>query len=217
MLERNQQLTSQLEELHKTLGPLRQTSYPVAITGLPTNLNDGAQANVVATLLTVQCAKGPFTLNNLNFSVSDSLSWSQQNCQDTTLSIFFPTFVVKKHYPGALGFVEFLQDFKNGSHVFNQYDFPEQHDQLADANIEAITVRYQFRGQDAVLQNNKLIQDTEDNIKEVLVEQQEVQRELAGEGQQTAPSFAIGSKTNKEATSIEIPRKIGQCWEEVGY
>lgn len=207
-----QQIDEQLANLNKNKASLLQANYPVTLTGLPTGVNLGAKTNVIGTLLTVQCAKSTFRLNNLNFSVTGSFAWSPSNCETTTLQIRFPTFSVTKNYAGSQGFVQFLRDFQNGEHRFTANDFPDYGRQLASLGVKDITVRYQFNGQNTVLDNSKQLESTDEALKKAQEEKQTIQTALANLAQQKSLSKLASSAPISSPMTVQIPGKIGLCW-----
>lgn len=149
-----QQIEQRISELQQTSAQLSAMIYPIKITGLPTDLNQDASVNVVSTLLSVECSGETFRLHNLNFSVSGMLNWSSQTCGNTILEIRFPNFTLTKRYPFAEGFLVFARDFRHGTHIFTPSDFPADQDEIKQAGIKTILVRYQLSGVELALENN---------------------------------------------------------------
>ncbi|WP_410497881.1 type VI secretion protein IcmF/TssM N-terminal domain-containing protein [Chitinibacter sp. S2-10] len=216
LAEQSKQAEAKLNELQSTAASLKEQVYPVKITGLPTGLNEGAKANVLATVLSVQCANSPFTLNNLNFSVTDSLNWSQQSCGDATLKIRFPSFSVSKKYPDPQGFLAFLQDFQAGTHTFDATDFPRDKMRLDALNIKQIQVRYQFAGEDAALKNMRQLALIAEENSKALQEKQEAKAMLTNIEQQAFQSKMNGATPGPVPMKVQVPSRIGLCWNEGG-
>ena len=211
--EQIQHNDTRLTELTTTIETLKHTAYPVTVTGLPTSVNDGATANVLGTTLRVQCAGAPFNITNLNFSVSESFSWSQLTCGETTLRIKLPAFTLVKKYPGPQGFVSFLKDFQTGEHALESSEFPLDSAKLDAANVKRITVRYQFSGEAALLNDARQLAHVEEERASAL-KQKEANVALATHDQQ--PSFsskpAVSGGNAETATDVQLPTRIGQCW-----
>ena len=118
---------------------------------LPTNVNIGAKILPSNVMLTLQCAAGMQELDNYNFKATQTFNWTVGGCGDTVLRIFIGPLVLTRVYTGLKGFPEFLEDFKDGEHVFSPADFPDSRDELTHDGVSAIRVRYAFTGQKPVL------------------------------------------------------------------
>ncbi|SMC22808.1 type VI secretion system protein ImpL [Andreprevotia lacus DSM 23236] len=210
--EQEKQAEARAADLKKTADNLRLGAYPIKVTGLPTGVNDGAKANVIGTLLTVQCASAPFNLNNLNFSVSEAFYWSQQTCGDTTLKIRLPSFTITRKYSGPQGFVAFLQEFQNGARVFDASEFPTDKARLDAVNVRQITVRYQFSGEELALKNVRQLATVEEEAAKALQQKQEAKAALNTLDQQAFQSKMQGLSPNAAPLSVQLPGRIGQCW-----
>lgn len=205
---------AQLATLSATADKLRAASYPVTVTGLPSGLNAGAKANVLGTLLTVQCAAGSLRLNNLNFAVAESFNWSQQSCGDTTLQIKLPSFTLTRRYPGPQGFVAFLRDFQKGAHNFSADDFAASKAQLDSVAVSQITLRYRLAGQDLLLKQVAQLAQLEDDIAKAQADKQEATQALAALEQQQTQSKLQGLTVQDGAMTVKVPGRIGQCWND---
>jgi type VI secretion system protein ImpL len=126
-------------------------NYPVTISGLPTGANPEAKTKPHATRLELQCSAGSQTIENLNFPVTKTFTWSPETCGEVTLEIHVADLKLKKKYGGDQAFPEFLQDFRAGQHTFSPDDFPAEKAALERIGIRFIRVQYQFGGQQAVL------------------------------------------------------------------
>ncbi len=126
-------------------------SYTVKISGLPTSSNPEARTKPHATRLELQCSAGPQYIENLNFPVSRTFTWSPETCGEVLFRIDVGDLVLKKKYSGEQAFPGFLQDFRTGEHSFSPGDFPEEQTALEQMGIKYIRVQYQFSGEQAVL------------------------------------------------------------------
>ncbi len=141
-------------------------SYDVYIKALPTDVNVDASFKPHETRLELQCSSGTQKLVNLNYPVDRRFKWQPSSCGDVMLKISIGNLVLTKIYQGYDGFPRFLNDFRDGQHVFYPGDFPEQEEALKRMNIQFIKVQYQFNGSMPVL---RLLQGTPGKIPEKIV------------------------------------------------
>jgi len=120
--------------------------YQVHIKGYPTDTNKGAAQDPYATMLKVDCAPKPLTLENLNYPQETTIDWDPGQCGDTTFTIKFDSFDLTRRYAGGMGFPKFLKAFQYGSKVFEPKDFPDQQQNLELLGITEITVTYSITG-----------------------------------------------------------------------
>jgi len=124
---------------------------PVTVTGLPTDANPDARVKPHLTRLQLQCADGPQTLENLNYPITRVFRWSPGVCGDTILQIEVGRLVLKKPYPGEMGFPSFLMDFPAGKHTFRPHEFPGEGAALKELGIRFIRVNFRFSGEGGVI------------------------------------------------------------------
>ncbi|WAM43636.1 type VI secretion protein IcmF/TssM N-terminal domain-containing protein [Edwardsiella piscicida] len=201
-----------LAELNTAAAALKAKSYPVALTGLPTDVNSNAKAKVVGTLLTMQCTNATLRLNNLNFAVMQSVLWSQQQCGQVTLQIRLPTFTLTRSYPGPQGFVHFLRDFPGGARRFTPADFPVDKSRMAAVGLTQITVRYRIAGQETLLQDAAQLAQAERDIQSAQTRQQQAQQALLTLNRPSASESLPPLDTLPGLTMMSVPERIGQCW-----
>ena len=137
-----------------------QTNYAVQLTTLPVGVNAGAKERPEIVRLGVNCIDKPFELENYNYTSKATIQWSPGSCGDTQLEIVFPEYVLTKKYPGAMGFAHFLNDFRDGTHVFGSGDFPEQKVFMQNSGVTAITVSYTIQGSESVTQLLNAVPET---------------------------------------------------------
>src|SRR5690606_14304648 len=95
--------------------------------------------------LTLQCTNGATVLDNFNFPVSKTFTWSAQSCAETSLEIHFRDMVLQKTYPGPSGFPDFVAAFADGQKTFTPADFPDEAKLMQSHGLEALSVRWQFQ------------------------------------------------------------------------
>ncbi|MCG8342018.1 MAG: hypothetical protein MI684_04175, partial [Chlorobiales bacterium] len=137
-----------------------QTNYAVQLTTLPIGVNTGAKERPEMVRLGINCVDKPFKLENYNYASKATIQWAPGSCGDTQLEIVFPEYVLTKKYPGAMGFAHFLNDFRDGTHVFGSGDFPEQKVFMQNSGVTAITVSYTIQGSESVTQLLNAVPET---------------------------------------------------------
>ncbi len=130
----------------------KKRKYNVKIRAYPTDTNRNAAMRPQSTLLQLQCADRRMRLENFNYPVAQTFTWSPRECGDVTFQISIGNLVLTKTYTGFAAFAKFLHAFKNGSHVFYRKDFPSEAAALKRIGIKYIKPRYQFQGHRAALQ-----------------------------------------------------------------
>jgi type VI secretion system protein ImpL len=142
-----QALTQQQAELEKQIAKLETTTGTVTLTTVPPQTNPDAHVLPESVTLTLQCASGAITLENLNFPNSAVFPWSMATCGDTTLRIRYSGFELTKQWSGAQGFVDFLRDYASGTRRYTPADFPDQKTMMTQANVQWLVVTYRQQGQ----------------------------------------------------------------------
>ncbi len=128
-----------------------QPKYTVRVEALPVNVNQEAQSEPYSATLRLQCAAGQQQLDNYNYPDSRDFVWEPATCGDVTLEIAFREGVLKKTWPGAFGFRDFVRDFRDGREVFVPRDFPDKRTILEGLGVTSIQVSYKLTGAKAVL------------------------------------------------------------------
>lgn len=128
-----------------------RSSYNVKVRAYPTDTNRGAQMRPHATVLEIQCADGSLRLENLNYPVAKTFTWSPGSCGDVNFQIAVGNLLLSRHYSGRYAFARFLHEFKTGQHTFNRKDFPSEEAALRRMGIRYIKAKYQFQGQNDIL------------------------------------------------------------------
>ena len=119
--------------------------YPVGISTLPIQVNEGADVIPHAVFLNLACDDGPIQLENYNFRASRQFDWRMNQCGDVGLTILMPDTRLRYTYKGDMGFPRFLEDFRHGVRIFTPGDFPMQTDLLQSRGISWIRVSYELK------------------------------------------------------------------------
>ena len=146
-----QALTQQQSDLDQQIAKLQATTANVTLTTMPTQTNSDAHRLPESVTLSLQCANGRLTLENLNFPNQTVFPWSLSQCGDTILTIQYADFALTRQWSGARGFIEFLREFSSGKRKYTPADFNAQAVKLQHAGVRWITIGYTQRGQTALL------------------------------------------------------------------
>ncbi|RLB23828.1 MAG: type VI secretion system protein ImpL [Deltaproteobacteria bacterium] len=130
--------------------PVRQT-YTVRITALPVDTNPEASIKPHATHLKIQCSDKTKRIDNFQYPVRKTITWSPASCGDVVLQIDVANLKLVKKYTDYNAFAKFLMDFRSGQKVFKPSDFPEDEAALKRLGIRFIRVNYQFKGHRPIL------------------------------------------------------------------
>lgn len=128
-----------------------QPKYTVRVEALPTDVNPEARSDVNSVSLRMQCAAKPQQLDNYNYRDALDFVWEPATCGEVTLEIAFREVTVRRTWPGAFGFRDFLRDFRDGREVYVPRDFPDKQSILEGLGITHIQVNYNVTGAKAVL------------------------------------------------------------------
>jgi type VI secretion system protein ImpL len=142
-----QALTQQQGELEKQIAKLQATTGTVTLNTVPPQTNPTAHILPQSVTLSLQCASGTLTLENLNFPNSAVFPWSMTTCGDTTLRIHYSSFDLTRQWSGAQGFVDFLREFSSGQRRYTPADFPDQKADMSQADVQWLVVTYRQQGQ----------------------------------------------------------------------
>lgn len=200
-----------LAEVKQKSDALKAQTLLLTITGQPISVNPGAKSKPFGTTLNVQCNAGAHTLNNFNFPTTDSFSWSAETCGEVALQIKAEDLVLSKKYPGALGLIRFLQDFRDGQRQFHADEFPSSATKLRELGISQIGLRYKFEGQEAVLKVAQQLEQLALREKEAKATKQRVQDAQNAKAQQHIEVKLAGS--NEPPMQVSLPNRIGTCWD----
>lgn len=131
---------------------LMNQSYRVFVSSEPTGANQDARVRPHATTLELKCASETITLVNHNYPVDKTFDWAPLACGDVALKIDVGNTVLTKEYKGYLAFAEFIEEFESGQRVFFPREFPVEEWALKGMGVKYITVKYQFKGHQPILE-----------------------------------------------------------------
>ena len=138
------------------------TSHQVRVSATRNSALD-SQINIVEekTEFRLQCGAQTFQISNRP-RASTAVFWSFANCGDVSITVFIScdrscveratavglsvpevsSLPLIKRYPGQSGFLDFIQDFRSGSHEFGKNDLGDSADALRKYHIGAIRAFY---------------------------------------------------------------------------
>ncbi|HET7834587.1 MAG TPA: type VI secretion system protein, partial [Variovorax sp.] len=137
-----QAVEARLAEAKQKADALRAAPLQLTITAQPTGVNPEATVKPYLTTLTLKCAAAAKVINNFNFPVTEQLAWSAAQCGEAALEIRIGDLTLTRRYPGATGVVDFVNEFRDGSHDFGVLDFPQSRAKLEALKVGKISVRY---------------------------------------------------------------------------
>lgn len=164
-------------------------SANLLISARPIGVNPGAKAKPYSVNLSIQCAQEELTLDNFNMETTTSFNWSPDQCGDVTLQIRIDNMLLTRRYPGPMGMARFVGEFIDGERIFTPDDFPQARERLDELNVQTLHVRYDFVGQEALLN----MADHLDYLAET-----------------STPSLSA----TPSRLQVKIPERVGQCWTE---
>jgi type VI secretion system protein ImpL len=128
-----------------------KAQYKVTIKGLPTDANKGASLRPQATHLELQCGDTTQKLDNYQYPVRKTFTWSPDSCGDVLFRIEVGNIELVKRYTGSYAFPKFLLDFKTGQRVFRRQEFPEHEADLKRVGVEYIKANFRFQGNKSII------------------------------------------------------------------
>ncbi len=214
------QLQSQVEQARQQEQAALSETATVSITALPTDVEPPDAPGAYRTLLRMHCAAGDFESNNLNLPVQGSVTWSARDCAGLRLSVFLGGLVLRRDYPGALGFADFLAAFGSGTRAFTPEDFPAQSAALRAQGVRRIVLHDRIdgaasvlRAADALRAARRRAEQLEQALQALRERQQQELR--AAEAAASAPGAAAsapgGAGTGLRAA---LPARIAECPDE---
>jgi len=120
-------------------------SFDLDITAKPTNLNKNSILYVSKTELAIQCSDGEQVLTNNNYINSKKFNWDA-SCGPVNIRFTIGNKVVEKNYPGEMGLLKFLKDFKTSKKRFEMEEFPQHFYVLNQFNIRYLDVNFEIEG-----------------------------------------------------------------------
>jgi type VI secretion system protein ImpL len=129
-----------------------QSSYTIKVSAEATDYNREAKVQPHMTVLEYQCADTKMRLENLNYPIAKTFTWSPQGCGDVLFQIAVGNVLLTRSYSGQNAFPKFLNDFKTGQRVFYRSEFPDEEAALQRMGIDYIKAKYRFQGHEPVMQ-----------------------------------------------------------------
>jgi type VI secretion system protein ImpL len=148
---RSKFIDARLAQIDTDAAKFNQAAFNVAIASFPLKANTDATTQPYGAGLTLNCAKAPQRLTQLNFSTSQVFNWGATTCGDSELKIFVDNMTLTTRWSGEFGFERFLRDFRDGKKTFIPTDFPDQKEALVSLGIKKIDVVFKI-SDGAVLQ-----------------------------------------------------------------
>ena len=119
------------------------TNVLINLTSLPTNVNYDAQLFVSRTDIVLNCPDELQRISNKNFTLTENLSYSD-TCRSTGIHFKIGNRLLVVDYQGHSGFVDFLEDFADGTHTFSIEEFPRDFYALESFNVSEIRVNLEI-------------------------------------------------------------------------
>lgn len=115
----------------------------VTLGNLPMNVNPEAGTHPFYGKIEMQCANKQFVLENWNYADQAVFTWTPSACGDVILTLKFPGgTTLRKSYPGAMGFPQFLNDFKDGRQTYALKELSGDSKGLQEQKVEQVTIAY---------------------------------------------------------------------------
>ena len=216
-----QQLRSQAEQARQQEQTALSERSTVSITALPTDVEPPGAPGAYRTLLRMHCTGGDFASDNLNLPVQGSVTWSAHDCADLRLSVYLGGLVLRREYPGALGFADFLAAFAGGTRAFTPEDFPAQSAALRALGVKRIVLHDRIDGADGVLRTADALRAARRRAEQLeqalrLLRERQQQGLLAAETTASAPKPAASPPGDTAGTDLRaaLPARIAECLDE---
>ena len=141
---RSKFIDARLAQIDTDTAKFNQATFNVGVASFPLRANGDATLQPYGATLTLNCAKTPQRLTQLNFSVSQVFNWAPTTCGDSELKILVDHLTLVTRWSGEFGFDRFLRDFRDGKKTFVPADFPDQTDALKALDIKKIDVIFKL-------------------------------------------------------------------------
>ena len=76
--------------------------------------------------------------------MTGAFTWSPRTSLGVELSVFFDSFSLERKYPGALGWINFLQKLDNGKLELLPSAFPDRRQELERCGIHSIVAHFEI-------------------------------------------------------------------------
>ena len=224
LLELNNQKTvmeARIAEIKNSIAEFDSKQWSLQLTAQPTGINREALAQPYQTLLTAQCKNGLLQLNNFNFPMTEDWQWSRSSCSDIQLQIKVGQLTLLKKFQGADGMLQFLRDFRDGSQIYTQADFPQQRSQLQALKISEIKTYFEISNSEALIQAYEAVNALQTELLQMTKELRVVQDEIfKAEREHLQPvstelldkRVAKRQPASQVLSQIALPKQIAICW-----
>ena len=133
--------------------PSATPTYTVEIMALPVTANQGARRQPHEVNLELHSGRETQRIITVNYPITRLFAWSPKTSDNVVLLISIGDIILKKEYPGHLGFPEFLREFHSGNRVFRPNEFgADQSAILKKYGVEFISVSFGIRGAQPIVQ-----------------------------------------------------------------
>lgn len=129
----------------------QEKTYAVTISGYPTSANDEAGIKPHATVLELVCPSGTTLMENLNYPVTKTFSWSPESLCEVVFTIRIGSLDLIRKFQGPLSFPGFLNAFADGTITVRPSDFPDREEDLKRMGVQFIIAKYGFTGNKPVI------------------------------------------------------------------
>lgn len=206
-----QGIDARLLEAKQQHEALRLAPVALTITAQPTAVNPEATVKPYLTTLALQCAAGAKTVNNFNFPVTEQLEWTAAQCGEASIEIRIGDLTLTRRYPGLTGVADFVNEFRDGSHDFVATDFPLSRARLDALKVSKIGVRYDFKGQGALLKAQAQLLKLASDQQSLAAEKQRLLARQLEQAQALVDIRAPGAQ-GEPLLQVSVPPRVGACW-----
>jgi type VI secretion system protein ImpL len=206
-----QAVEARIAEAKQKADALRAAALPLTITAQPTGVNPEATVKPYLTTLTLKCAAAAKVINNFNFPVTEQVAWSAAQCGEASLEIRIGDLALTRRYPGATGVVDFVNEFRDGSHDFGVLDFPQSRAKLEALKVGKISVRYDLQGQEELLKAVAQATQLAGEQADLGAEKQRLSAQQLTQAQALVDIRAPGAQ-GEPLLQVSVPPRIGGCW-----
>lgn len=186
-----------------------QTAFNVSVASFPLKANADATVQPYGAGLTLNCAKAPQRLTQLNFSTSQVFNWNANTCGDSELKLLVENMTLTTRWSGEFGFERFLRDFRDGRKTFVPADFPDQREALIALNIKKIDVVFKITD-GAVLQEAVAKYESEAAERSALAAEKLALEQAQAERTEKSLASQINGLSSKSEKPV-LPSKSVTC------
>jgi len=205
-------ISEKISDIRNAIIAEKKKTNHITIQALPTDVNLGSVAYPYSVGLTIQCANGPLSLNNLNHHAILDMTWRDDDCSSPRIEIRIADIsLIKKYDESNSGVLAFMRDFRSGEYVFRSEDFPTQRSKLADLGVSEVRVRYKIAGIDDAMEHAERLANLLSTELELTDQKRRLQRD-ANE-RQISRLWEIRQNVSGGAEDrLAVPAELSQCW-----